>query len=55
MIFGRIWEKISNKGFSSPNTSYRSLERTLKVVTLESLGKTQDGPSKIRGSYAAIR
>ena len=38
--------KIS-KGFSSPNTSYRSLERPLKVVTLGSLGKTQDGPSKL--------
>ena len=53
-IIAMIWEKISNKGFSSPNTSYRSLEKPLKVVTLGSLGKTQDGPSKIGGSYTAI-
>ena len=53
MIFGRIWGKISNKGFSSPNTFYRSLERPLKVVTLGSLWKTQDGPCQRLGSYAA--
>ena len=46
-----------NKGFSSPNTSYRLLERPLKVVTLGSLGTTQDGLSKIGGHthYTAIR
>ena len=49
-IIDDIWQDLGknyNKGFSSPNTSYRSLKRPLKVVTLGSLGKTQDGPSKI--------
>ena len=57
MIFGRIRGKNYNKGFSSPNTSYRLLERLLKVVTLGSLGKTQDGPSKIGviHSYTPIK
>ena len=55
-VINDIWQdlgKISNKGFSSPNTSYRSLERPLKVVTLVSLGKTQDGPCQRLGSNAA--
>ena len=43
------------KGFSSPNDSYRSLERPLKVVKLETLGKSQGGPSKIGGSDKSIR
>ena len=65
MIFGRIWEKMSNKGFSSPNTSYRSLERPLKYILVPSesghtrvLGENSGWPIKDRGvirSYTPIK